>query len=431
MDSTKNFIDAWMSTQSKLVDNLVDTSKKIQESFKKNEIVGKSVEMYSKWFDKQRSMTDSVLNMLNMSGNNESKSNDYLKSWVQAQIELGKKMTELLISNVQNKQTNPSDVNDHLANMQSLYSEWSKTYSNLFLSNSPTPNFMQSFGQAPNFGNIHQMIDNTRTYMKMFEMWQPIYKMVQSNSVGLDSLGKILDMDKYQQILGGIFQFTDQGKASDFLGMMQQMSEMTLKSLNMGNDSSTLMNYLQQMLPGSNFSTISQISQQFNEQFQKMINPHFMTVPASREKEMARIMMEIQTRYTKYYVKTSEMQNTIYVAGQKAIERSVQEVMQAAQRGNEAISFDAFYNAWVGAMEEEIINLFGGDTYSKLQGDLLKIGLEIKANMDTLMEQILAPLPLVPRSEIDEINSTIYELKNKVRNLEQQLNENQKGEDLQ
>jgi BMFP domain-containing protein YqiC len=162
-----------------------------------------------------------------------------------------------------------------------------------------------------------------------------------------------------------------------------------------------------------------------------MINPHFMTVPASREKEMARIMMEIQTRYTKYYVKTSEMQNTIYVAGQKAIERSVQEVMQAAQRGNEAISFDAFYNAWVGAMEEEIINLFGGDTYSKLQGDLLKIGLEIKANMDTLMEQILAPLPLVPRSEIDEINSTIYELKNKVRNLEQQLNENQKGEDLQ
>jgi cell division protein FtsL len=37
----------------------------------------------------------------------------------------------------------------------------------------------------------------------------------------------------------------------------------------------------------------------------------------------------------------------------------------------------------------------------------------------------------VPRSEIDEINSTIYELKNKVRNLEQQLNENQKGEDLQ
>ncbi len=428
MDSTQNFIDAWMNTQSKLVDNLVDTSKKIQESIKKNEIVGKSVEMYSNWFDKQRSLTDSMLNMLNVQGDTESKGKASLKNWVEIQMELSKKWAELLSSGSSKIPKNLMDTTGQMSNMQNMYAEWQNMYGNLFSTKPSIPYFMQSFGQTPNFSNLHQLIDNTRTYMKMFEMWQPIYKMVQSNSVGLDSLNKMLDMDKYQEILGSIFQFADQSKSHNFLNMIQQLSEMTMHTLNINSERTSFMDNIQQFVPNANFSTLSQISQQFNEQFQKMIHPHFMTVPASPEKEMAGLMMDIQTRYTRYYIKSSEMQNTIYVAGQKAMEVAVQEVMQKAQKGNEAIGFDEFYNTWVGTMEEEIISLFGGDTYSKLQGDLLKIGLEIKAKMDSLMEQILAPLPLVPRSEIDELNSTIYELKNKVRSLEQKINKNHEEE---
>lgn len=429
MDSPQNFINAWMNTQSKIVDNLVDTSKKLQASFQKNELVEKSVEMYSNWFDNQKSMTDSMLHILKMQGNKPANSQDYFKKFVEAQIEFGKKWADLLTGKV-SKPNNTPDILKYLENMQNFYADWTKMYSNMFAPNTTPQHQMFTFGQIPNLTEVNQMINNTRTYMKMFEMWQPIYKMIQSNSVGIDSLNKMLDMDKYREILSGIFQLMDKDKASNFLSMMQQFSEMTAKNLNMGNALPQMMSNLQQMFPNQmldqNLGTLTQISQQFNEQFQKMIQPHFTTVPASREKEMARLTMEIQNRYTKYYVKTSELQNTIYVAGQKAMELAVQEVMQKAQRGGEAISFDEFYNTWVNIMEEEIISLFGGDTYSKLQGDLLKIGLEIKAHTDSLMEHILAPLPLVPRSEIDELNATIYELKNKVRSLEQQLSESKK-----
>jgi BMFP domain-containing protein YqiC len=68
-----------------------------------------------------------------------------------------------------------------------------------------------------------------------------------------------------------------------------------------------------------------------------------------------------------------------------------------------------------------MIELFAGNAFSKIQGDLLQIGLQIKTDLDKQMEHYLAPLPVVPRSEVDEMNATIKELKDRVQRLEKAL----------
>ncbi len=423
MDSTKNFFDAWMNTQSKFVDNLMDTSKKIQESLNQGEVIERSVDLYNEWFENQKDLADTILTTLN-NQNDREKASDFFKNWIESQMELGKKWMTFL-NYAAGKESNDKSLESYANHMQKLYTDWNGVYNHLITQYSQPMNGLDIMKGNFNANGITQFIDNTRTYMKMFEMWQPIYKMMQSNSMGIDSLTKILDMDKYKEVLDGIFHFMDAEKSKGFVEMIKKYTDLISSSTGMQGMLSRSMHQLQNFAPSTlvdkGLSSLAQLTYEFSEQFGKFINPYFTMIPAGREKEMLALIMEIQDKYAKYYIKGLEMQNMVYTAGQKSIEQAVREIMNKAQEKPELISFDEFYAIWVNTMEEDTIKLFASESYSRLQGDLLKIGLEIKSNLDKLMEYLLAPLPVAARSEIDELNATVYELKSKIRMLEKQL----------
>ncbi len=422
MDTTKNFFDAWMNTQSKFVDNLMDTSKKIQETLNNGEVFEKSVELYNQWFDNQKSLTTTMLQALNDPVNQEN-TPDFFKNWMESQMQIGKKWMEYL--NYASSNSDDASLEKYIANMQLLYDEWNQIYNQLFThidadsaSGKPNPfDFLKN-----NFSNI---INNSNTYMKMFELWQPIYKMMQSNSVGLDSLMKILDTNKYKEVLNGIFHFMNPEKTKNFQVMMKQYNDLMINML--GNKASLPFQpeIISQMLSGNqidqNLATLAQITAQFSEHFNKFVTPYYTMIPAGREKEMFGHMTQVQHKYTIYYIKGLEMQHLVYQSGQKSIEKAVQKIMQLSAEKSELISFDEFYVTWVNLMEADMIQLFGSVSYSKLQGELLSLGLEIKGSLDKQMELLLAPVPVVPRSELDELNRTIHELKTKVRAMEKKL----------
>lgn len=423
MDSTKNFFDAWMNTQTKFVDNLVDTSKKISNSLQQGDVIGKSVELYQTWFNNQKGLREDMMH--SMQNNPDNKAPEFLKNWMESQMELGKKWMDLL-HYAAGKESGNQDWSAQIENMQYLYNDWNAIYNQIF----------HQFGKPINGldytpGNLNKhtfagFIDNTRTYMKMFELWQPIYKMMQSNTLGIDSLTKVLDMDKYKEVIDSIFHFMDKDQSKGFLEMIQKYQEFMSNPSGINNFLSVPLAQILQQFPPSNLldknlNTLAKMSYDFSEQFHKFVQPYFTMIPAGRDKEMLGLVIRIQDLYNKYYLKGIEMQSLVYVASQQAIEKAVREIMRKSQEKSELTHFDEFYAAWVNTLEEDVIVLFGGSQYSALQGELLKLGLEIKADLDKLMEYMLAPLPVVPRSEVDEINATLYELKAKVRMLEKQL----------
>lgn len=421
MDSTKNFFDAWMNTQSKLVDNLMDTSKKIQASIGKNDVVEKSMDLYNQWFDKQKNLADSMISTI-QGASAKPQTPDFLKDWMESQMQLGKKWLEVL--NISQNNNSSNTKQNYFENMQGMYENWNGIYQQIISKiNQPYQNLnVNSF--SPN--NFMTLMENTQTYMKMFEIWQPIYKMTQSNAMGIESLTKMMDMDKYKEIIDGMFQLMTPEKSQSFLMQIKQYGEMWTGLFNLQNVFNGSISQLQNLIPtggfvDKNLGTLATLSQQFSEQLQGFINPYFTMIPAGQEKQILASVMQVQDKLSKYFIKTVEMQNLVYTTSQQAIEKVVREIMQKVSQGNYSITFDEFYTVWVETMETSIIQLFGSDTYAESQGNLLKIGLEIKASLNKQMEMLLAPLPLVPRSEMDELNATVHELKSKVRILESKL----------
>ncbi|TAF68310.1 MAG: hypothetical protein EAZ55_00065 [Cytophagales bacterium] len=422
MDSTKNFFDAWVNTQNKIVDNLVDTSKKLKENLSNNEVVGKAVEMYYQWLEKQKGTLQEIAQHLSQQPNNTQISS-VLSNWLEAQTQFGQQWLQSI------QQIAGNNTPQNFSKMQETWN----AITNQFMNQFGKP--IQDLSYTP--GNLTKdvfqtMIDGSRTYMKMFELWQPIYKFLQSNTLGMESLGKMVDMGKYQEILAGLFQNTVPFAQGNLSEQMQKMMAMMQGGLsNLGNINPTqipqqiakMMDYLRPSSLNTGMEMLNNLGGQATERFNKMFAPYYTMIPASKEKEMLQLAIQVYEHYSKYTIKAVEMQNIVITTGQKSMENVVKNLIIKVREKAQNITFDEFYNTWIDSIERDMIALFASTIYSKLQGELINISLAMKTKTDKLMELVLSPLPIVPRSEVDEINATIYELKKKVRELEDKLEE--------
>jgi BMFP domain-containing protein YqiC len=406
MDSTKNFFEAWMNTQSQIAG-------KIKETFDNNEIVNKSLELYKNWFDNQKSLADSILTSMQSKGSEQMP--ELVKQWMEAQMQAGTRLMEFFTPNAQQ---NPSA--NFAQNPQDWFGNITRGLQSMF---SQQPNTPFNFGQSTD--QIKNLLNNTQTYLQMMEMWQKGYKMMQDMGVNapksVDDLMKMFDMNQYKNVLDGMFKFMTPDKSNNFLQQIQQYSQSIMEQFpqlqKMMGDFGKFAKP-EAMLHNS-LQSVASVYQNFNEQFHKHIDPYFTTAPSGKEKEISVLMLQVQDKLVKYYIHSTELQQLAYETGRKGIEHTLQQALQKTNNDLSKMSFEEFYNLWVETMENDTIMFFNSNSYSELQGNLLKLGLEIKADLEKQMEKMLANLPIVPRSEMDALNQTVHELKRKIRALEQ------------
>jgi polyhydroxyalkanoate synthesis regulator phasin len=84
-------------------------------------------------------------------------------------------------------------------------------------------------------------------------------------------------------------------------------------------------------------------------------------------------------------------------------------------------SFQPFFNEWVNINEKHYTTLFSTEEFSKLKADLTTLSFEIKKNLEKQFENRIESLPLVVKSEMDELYKTIHDLKKTVKTLENKL----------
>jgi BMFP domain-containing protein YqiC len=111
----------------------------------------------------------------------------------------------------------------------------------------------------------------------------------------------------------------------------------------------------------------------------------------------------------------------MYQTGLKASEEVAENIYNRMRNGEEMSSFINLYSEWLNTNDKHFVNLFSSEEYSKLQGELNSVGMKMKRHMDLQMEEAFANLPLVNRSEMDELYHTIHELKKRIHTLEKQI----------
>ena len=65
--------------------------------------------------------------------------------------------------------------------------------------------------------------------------------------------------------------------------------------------------------------------------------------------------------------------------------------------------------------------LFSSEEYSKFQADFTTVTMTVKKSVEKQMEKMMANVPVVTRSEMDDLYKTVYEMNKHIKSLEKKI----------
>lgn len=472
METTKNMIATWTDTQNKIVENWVETTKKLQTTGSSDNVMQKGVEFYKEWFENQKNI---IADAIKKSTENPSATTpESLKNWLNVQREFTSKWMEAMNSAIQGQDinTNPQEIlnkgkemydkwsihfketfekmtnmkfdnSAYSANMSSYKEMMEKFMSGNFMSEmaqnmqNAMPSYMKEANQKmqemmPSYMKeaSQKMMDASKAYGNMFEFWQPYYKMMSNNNFDPKDFMKNMNMESYQQAMSEMFGLFTPNKMQDMSAQMTKFMEnyrdMMSKFMGTNNNPMTdMMNQMANMMPAgmkADMTAFTNLQKSFMAKMQEVYAPFSKLVPPSREKDMSEMVMTMQSNLNNYQMKVSEMNFMVMTAAQKAMENVSNELFENMKKGESVKTYNEFFSHWVNVLENQLVELFSSNAFSSVQGEVLSLQFDIRHAMKRGMEFVLEPYPVALNSDVAEMSKTVHELKARIRTLEKQLN---------
>lgn len=304
------------------------------------------------------------------------------------------------------------------ARFQKLYEQWLETMG------SATETFQETLSGAINKDSLSNIFDSVDTYTKLFEIWAPFYKQLAEGQTDPELLKKFFSPDLYRDVVEQTFAFLQPSAVHSFYQEILSVFE----SLLAGSSESIqqlgkVMREQQKKMLTMTQGTPESIKEFYSTiatQYRTVLAPYLAT-SSDKQAEQTKRFLNILDVYGEYAAVSSEFQQTLYQTSLKAMEEVMNTFSEKVSNGTFPKSYDEFFKFWAQVNEKYFLDLMSGAEYSKLQGKLGKTSLKVKMEFDRLLEGAFEHLPLVRRSEVDELHKVIHELKARIRKLEKEL----------
>ncbi|MCA6364304.1 MAG: hypothetical protein IM638_14795 [Bacteroidetes bacterium] len=467
--NTNSFFEAWLNTQKELTDNWMESSRRLQETVNNGTVAEKGAAIYQEWLNRQTEITKKaaensgkLMNEAAQQNTNPADAATMYNKWMSAQQETMNKAfgqfnnpfaanwnnwmnannTQQWWNNWMNNQQNPFANNPMMQwmnpanNTQNWMNQWmnqSQHMMNNFMNNDWSKQWTAQWEQwnkqiQDQLGKntFAGMTDMNAAWMKFNEMWQPLYKSMQENTSATEWMKNLYSAEAMQSLMENMKQWMMPMQAKEMNQQWQQWMEMSANYSKhvwqqfAGNTPEQMQKLIPFLMFGQNQQS------EFNPfaMYQRAINPMIRLFNPGKESEINERLSAVMTLMNDYGRKLAEVQQHIQTTTFKTLETLMLENFEQAKKGVDLSNSKEVFQAWVNRNEEAFIALFHSEAYSKLQGELLDLSLQIRQHNEQLMELYLQPMPVVLRSEADTMNQTIYELRKRIHQLEQQLEGN-------
>ena len=463
----KNFVETVLEAQQKLVDNVIETTKKATSN---NSFVSDSMEkgreFYKNWLEQQKKTfagsTEKVDNATKTATESFEKAGTYYQNWLNNQVEMAKKGWEMNQGFLKN---NTPNADFSKMNPMELFNNWNKWYSQMQTANSwanlmnqfNPNNVMDSFKtQNENFtgffnqyqelmkNSFGQLTENLQSagskdafsnmmnvssgFTKFNEMWLPFWKSIQDKSFNAEEFKKNFNFDAYKDLMNNYFGFNSDDSRQYF----QQATEMFQNSFKdfagQGRNAyQQTQEAFQNMNPfgGQNiFENAANVYTNMQQTFANAVSPLAKMATPNQYTKSAGDWSAILDKTAIYNIKNAEMQYMVYQQGQKVVDSLVDNIISKMENGVEINNITALYQEWLNIGDKVYVELFESDDYSQLMAEVSAMQLKLRKDFDLQSEKMLAGFPVATKSELDELYKTIYELKKEVRQLEKMLEVN-------
>jgi len=439
MEKAKKTMDSMIENQSKIINNWVDTTKKMQRAAADGNAMEKSANLYNEWLGNQMSIFKNItLNKENETTSQESSqhnADDFFKSWYNSQVTLVKQMTDFnqkMYAQMLNFGKPQEEVSAQFENMNkawtNMYNNWTNTLHSTY------ENLSSSMKSGMNKDMFSSLYNNNQVFLKMYEAFQPMMKAFNSNGFNADQLKDMMSAEFYKSMTEKMFEsfFPKNDFASMFEMYQTNMKNMMGNSSNISKEMmenySAMMKNMPEMFANSDMSKMMKTSTELMDLYQKPFSQMMKMMNPGKEKHMMEAMVATMDKVNEYQLKQSQLQYLLYTTAQKSMETSIQNNMNKVSENTEVGNFNIFFNEWVSTTEKAFTELFATDEFSQLKAEVTTLPMSIKKDFDTQMTTSLENTPFAFKSDMDEVYKNIYDLKKMVKHLQKMLDINEEVE---
>jgi hypothetical protein len=433
MDKAKNMIDSVIDSQSKIINNWVDTTKKMQRAAIDGAAAEKGGNLYNEWLENQMSIFKNIsLNNSVADGENPiadaSKVEDYFKNWYNSQITMVKQMTDFnqqLYSQMSNAGKPQTEINEQFQSMNNawtnMYSNWTNTLNNTF------ENLSSTMKNGLNKDMFSSMYHSNNVFMKMNETFQPMMKAFNSNGFNAEQLKNMMTAEFYknmtEKMFEGFFPKNDFTKMFETIqtNMKNMMGNSTSFSKEIVDNYNNAMKNIPAMFTNLDMTKMMHTSQEMLEAYNKPFAQMMKMMAPGKEKQMLENMVETMDKINVYQTKQAQLQYLLYTTAQKAMENSIKNNFDKTTDGTEITNFNQFFTEWVSTNENAYTSLFATEEFSQLKAEVTALGMSIKKDYDNQLVSSLENTPFAFKSDMDEVYKNLYDLKKMVKQMQKML----------
>lgn len=415
-ESSKSFFETVIDNQKQMFDQVKASTEQFTKQFQpKNAPFEQGQEFFQNWYEKQM---DFFNNMTTKGYKVDMKSEEYqelFNGWLGTQMDLFKNF----ISTYQNMSKDGmknmpqfNQLNGKTKDWRDLYNKWNETM------NQTWSGMSSNFQNSDLKDNFKTMVGNANNYLKFMEMWNPIIKNLNNNSFDMKQFQNLFNMDAYKAMMDNMFSLMP--GMNEFKNNMEQWTKQGTEQANQF--WSNYSNQFSNMFPSFNSNNmLNTWMENYSRVFESMQNaaaPMAKMMTPSPAKTMMEDSARINNMMVHFGMQNTQMQQHLYTTGMKAAQKVAETWTKKMQAGEKFDNPVALYSEWLNINDKVFVELFESKEYSELQSELSATGMTLKKEIDLQIEKSMSNLPVITRSEMDELYHTVYELKKRVRGLE-------------
>lgn len=433
MKTSNPVIDTLVESQTQFVNNWIDSAKKMQSAFTSGNITTEGQSLYKEYFDKQMGILNNMQqSSANMFTGSETNPQEFFKNWFNQQATYAKQMADFNQSINSSFSSFGKPAQDYMANFgqtnttfTNMYNSWLNTFNSSF--DSMSKNMNNTFNKDV-FTNFMQ---GNQVYAKMQEFFQPMSSMMQKGQFNMDAFKNQFTADAYtnltKQMFGNLYNQSSIQQVYD--NGIKQLQDFFANQNNLGKEYYAQMQNITKDFPklfpaNDTLGSMKDFYGQVNNVFGKTFEPLLKLVNAGKEKENAEAMIALMDRMTEYSIKQAELQSFLTSTAKKGVEKIAQEYSEKYNNHKALTQMpnaQEMYAEWVKVNETLFTELFASEEFSKVKGEALNLSMDVKKHFEKQFESTFASYPVVFKSEVEELQKTIYDLKKQVKDLQSKV----------
>jgi hypothetical protein len=414
----ENIMQSLLDTQHKMLEYWTHASKKMMESvYVPQDGESKKEEPVSNWWEWQKSLfgqSPAAIAFPGMIG----EAPEQFRQWMELQSEFNQKWWDSYRKAMSEVgYTWPDkDTFQPLRLSSDFWKDWMEHSQNWLEEKNwkEWPN-----GMNKSLGNYAEL------YNLLYKYWEPFSKLIEHGIYDKDVVEKYFSREAFQNLMNKAFNITPSDKWSDMLEKSNDLVEYYIEFLNefaptLENTMIVWDRFVTQFTPTA-VNPMFKILMDINHYMREMVDPFYTLAGPKKEIQALQLMREVHFNYTSFLIKTAELQGRVIEASHLTLPRTLEDLTEEYKTSKRAPDFNTFFKTFLNNLEDLMVEVLESDHYSKLQNQVAKTGVEARAKLDKLMELFLQGIPVVTRSEEDDIARELHALREKVMRLEGEL----------